>query len=362
MNEIELIEKIRDSAVQILQETDIVKVVDYATNKAWSQLDLLRSYGSPDIVMPARARTGETILLVFEVKMYGQPRYALQVADRFNALKDSTNNAWYGVFGAPYLSKKTMGICRDNEIGCIDLAGNCFLKFDGVYINVQGRRNPYPDKRPLKSVFYPKSTRVIRALLSNPGREWLVKDLKDEAGVSIGQASNVKSRLLDYEFIEEVDRQGRTGFLLKDPIGLLNEWAKNYSYRKNLRTNYYSFEDTKTIEETFAKYCRENGIRYAFTLTSGANLIAPFLRYKRVFTYVDGPTEPIAQSLDWNEVSSGSNISLIRPYDESVLKDLQEINGKKVVSDIQLYLDLQGYEQRGTEAAEQILKRVEEKW
>src|SRR5665647_642291 len=166
--------------------------------------------------MTARVRTGENILLVFEVKAYGQPRFALQVANRFSALKEPKNNVWYGVFAAPYLSQKTMEICRENGIGCFDLAGNCFLKFDGVYINVQGRRNPYPDKRPLKSIFYTKATRVIRALLADPRREWFVKDLKDEAGVSIGQASNVKSRLLDYELIEEVDRQGRAAFQLKD--------------------------------------------------------------------------------------------------------------------------------------------------
>jgi hypothetical protein len=190
----------------------------------------------------------------------------------------------------------------------------------------------------------------------------LVKDLSDEAGVSIGQASNVKNRLEDYGFIEVGTRARRTAIRLKKPDILLKEWAANYSYKKNASTKYYSFGETAALEQSLSEYCTSRAIRYGFTLTSGANLIAPFLRYKRLFAYIDAPTAPLAEDLGWKEVSSGANIALMRPYDESVFWGLQSVDEKAVVSDIQLYLDLSGYEQRGAEAAEQILMRLEKKW
>jgi len=358
MREIEVIQGIQERAEQVLQESGLLNVVAYPNEPR----DLLKNFGIPDMVITVRTMSDEEILLVVEVKSYGQPRYATEVVNRFKAVRESSNLEWYGIFGAPYLSPKSIDICRENNVGAVDLAGNCLLKFDGVYIDIQGRRNPNPDRRPIKSIFYTKSTRVIRVLLLNPGREWYVKDLKDEAVVSIGQASNVKTRLQDYELIEEVDLKGRPAFRLKDPKALLKEWSENYSYRKNPRTSYYSFEDVAGIEQQIARYCDKENIRYAFTLTSGANMISPFLRYNRVFAYIDAPTEPIAQALGWSEGGTGWNVRLLRPYDEGILKDLQEVEGKKIVSDLQLYLDLQGYEQRGEEAAEQILKRLEEKW
>jgi len=47
---------------------------------------------------------------------------------------------------------------------------------------------------------------------------------------------------------------------------------------------------------------------------------------------------------------------LIQPYDEGVLYGIQTIEGLKVVSDIQLYIDLYKYPARGREQAEFLKK------
>ncbi len=49
----------------------------------------------------------------------------------------------YGVFMAPYVSPKTAEICTKEGVGYIDLAGNCRLSFDGVFIERQGIPNPF---------------------------------------------------------------------------------------------------------------------------------------------------------------------------------------------------------------------------
>lgn len=362
MDGIALVEEIRNRARNLLQQTGVIDVTSIDGSSLIENQSKQRERYTPDFILNCRKDSGEELFLAFEVKPYGQPRFAIQAAALLKTIPEFQGKAVYGVFAGPYINSKTMEICRSYGIGSMDLAGNCFMQFDGIYIEIQGKNNPYPDKRKLKSVFGAKSTRVIRVLLENPGKEWYVKNLVEITGLSSGQVSNVKRRLLDYDLAEEVAGKTRAAFKLKDPAALLAEWTKVYSYKKNQRADYYSFDETETIEELLAEYCRSRDIKYAFTITSGANLVAPFLRYKRVFAYIDGSFDTVTNDLGWSKVGSGANISLIEPYDEGVMSNLQDINDKKVVSNIQLYLDLQSYEQRGAEAADVIKKQLEEKW
>jgi len=186
---------------------------------------------------------------------------------------------------------------------------------------------------------------------------------KSEANISLGQASNLKRWLLDYELISEYAKQNRTRFRLSSPEKLLSKWVNYYSYRKNTIRNYYSLENVRTVEKTLADYFNKNKVQYAFTLASGAAKVAPFLRYSRVFCYVKGDLLSISKELGLKEVNSGPNITFLEPYDEGIFYNLQNVNDVNVVSDIQLYLDLKSYKERGEEAAELILeKRLKEKW
>jgi len=356
----ECIKKLQSKARKLLEDTGIVEIIGIESESR-GEFPLGQKV-LPDFVIKVRTKDKKQYSLFFEAKSTGQPRYVRMAVNQLQTLISQRSNV-YGVFGAPYLSEESIKICRENDIGFIDIAGNCLLKFNNIYISIQGKPNPYPATRPLKSIFAPKTTRALRVLLCNPKKEWGVKELAKEANISLGQASNLKRKLLDYEFIEEVKTQKGLKFRVLNPETLLKKWAENYSYRKNKIKNYYSFDDVKDIEKKLINYCETNKIRYAFTLTSGASLVAPSLRYKRVFAYINDSLESVAQALDWKEVSSGQNISLLEPYDEGVFYELQDINGAKVVSDIQLYLDLKSYRERGEEAARFLLeRRLRPKW
>jgi hypothetical protein len=116
------------------------------------------------------------------------------------------------------------------------LAGNCLLSFDQVFISKEGKRNPFARKRDLRSLYSPKAERVLRVLLSAPGRWWKVQPLAKEAGVSLGQGFNVKKLLVDREWVEI----GDNGFRLTDPAKLLSEWEENYDYRHNAVRGFYT--------------------------------------------------------------------------------------------------------------------------
>ena len=122
-------------------------------------------------------------------------------------------------------------------------------------------------------------------------------------------------------------------------------------------------DDVKLIEKKLVEYCKSNNVLYALSLTSGASFVAPFLRYNRTFAYISRIPEKMVSELGWKEVSTGPNISILEPYDDGVFYGLQDVNGTKVVSDIQLYLDLLGYKGRGEEAAQFLLEnRIRKQW
>ena len=353
MKEIECVTELQNTVRQIFEDTKIIKIIDMETYPGDDSSPQQKIQA--DFTVSVRAKGKKEYTLLFEVKSIGQPRYVRMAANQLQTLVSGGRNT-YGVFGAPYLSEESIKICRQAGIGCIDVAGNCLLEFDNVYISIQGRPNPYPAKRALKSLFAPKSTRALRVFLCNSRREWTLKELAKEANISLGLASNIKKKLLDYEFIEEVTTKRGLRFRTLNPETLLQKWAENYAYRKNKLKSYYSFDQPKEIEQNLADYCKANRIRYAFTLTSGAALVAPSLRYARVFAYIQDSLESIVQALNWKEVSSGQNVSILEPYDEGIFYGVQDINGIKVVSDIQLYLDLQSYRGRGEEAAQFLLE------
>jgi len=168
----------------------------------------------------------------------------------------------------------------------------------------------------------------------------------------------VKKLLLDREWITKQD-----GFSLTAPWMLLEEWANVYTYRKNEVLNYYSLKSIPEIESDLARVCRDKGIEYALTGFSGAARFAPAVRYSRAMAYVYNTREDVAALLTLKEVESGANVMLLGPYDEGIFYGTQVVENTRVVSPLQIYLDLKGYKGRGEEAAEAILRDViKPKW
>jgi hypothetical protein len=291
--------------------------------------------------------------LALEVKNNGQPRVARTAAYQLARVLECEPDV-YGVFTAPYISPRTAEICVKEKIGYLDLAGNCRLTFGQVYIEQEGKPNPFAEKRDLRSLYSPKAARVLRVLLTAPKKPWRVQALAEEAEVSLGQVSNVKRLLEDREWLKSSD----AGLLLKDPESLLSEWSENFNSRKNAPKNYYTLKSIAEMEADLAKTCEGEGTAYALTGFSGAARYAPSVRYQRVMAYVSRDVESIAKILSLKEVASGANVALFTPYDEGVLYGTRQIDGICIASPVQVYLDLLGVKGRGEEAAKAILGEV----
>ena len=358
LKESELIDEIKHRVEEILLSSSILMVTGIAEGYSTLKSSANRAR-TIDLKFNVKTRARKEFSILIEVKSPGHPRFIRMAVSQLKDFIANQKNV-YGVIGAPFLSEESKKICRDAGFGFIDVAGNCFFEFDTIHIQIEGKPNPYPSTRPLKTLFATKSTRAIRVLLCQPKTNWYVKDLATEAKLSLGQVSNLKKRLLAYEWIEETD-DGK--FHLVNPEGLLHNWAENYNYHKNEINSFYAMQNPGDIEYVLANYLDQNNIRYAFTLTSGANRVAPFLRYQKVFCYIEKNIDQIVDDLALKEVSSGANVVLMKPYDEGIFYGSQKIDGATIVSDVQLYLDLKSSKERTEEAAEFILKeRIRKKW
>jgi len=306
----------------------------------------------PDVLARVKLPDREQIL-VAEVKNSGQPRLAREAVNQLLRYRESLPEA-YGVFIAPYISPQAAAICTQEGVGYVDLAGNCHLSFGQVYIENEGKPNPFAQKRDLRSLYSPKAARVLRVLLTDPRRPWKVQALAAAAQVSLGQVANVKKLLTDREWL----RTEQDGFRLSEPGALLTEWSDNYTYRRNQVHDYYSLRSIEEIEAELADVCRRERIPYALTGFSGAVRFAPAVRYQRVMAYVQNDQETVISRLQLKSVSSGANVSLLTSYDEGVFYAARDCEGSRVVSPIQLYLDLRGFRGRGEEAANVLLEEV----
>lgn len=307
---------------------------------------------SPDIALKLKTPDGEQMVLV-EVKSSGQPRVVREAVNQLLQYQSKASQA-YGVLVAPYISPQSAQICTENGVGYVDLAGNCRLSFRQVYVEREGRPNPTPQRRDLRSLYSPRTTRVLRVLLLDPKKTWKLQPLAQEAGVSLGQVYNVKKLLADREWI----RTDEGGLRLVEPGPLLREWSQNYTYRRNAARDFYSLDAPPEIESKLAAACRDRSLQYALTGFSAAARLAPMVRYQRVTAYASGDLDDLIKNLGLKEVPSGANVTLLSPYDDGVFYGATDVNGIQIVSRVQAYLDLIGFRGRGEEAATFLLEQV----
>ena len=308
-----------------------------------------------DLSFHVRLPRGRKMQILVEAKSSGEPRVVREAINQVLRYRERRPNA-YAVIAAPYISPRSAELCTSEGLGYIDLAGNCRLSFGEVFIEVGGRANPFAERRGPGTLYSPRASRVLRILMLDPKRSWKLQELAKTAEVSIGLASRVKARLADREWL----RVDENGIGLAEPRQLLDEWVGSYTFRKNTVTDYFSLLSVPEIEARLAEVCEERRWTYALTGFSGAMRLVSAVRYNRVQAYVDAGLEALPSLLDLKPVTSGANVSLLAPFDEGVFAGARTIDGMRVVSPVQLYLDLKSFRGRGDEAAQALLEQVME--
>jgi len=293
--------------------------------------------------------------LLVEVRSSGLPRSLREVIARFRET-GITDHSAYLVIAAPYISPRGMELCRLHQVGCVDTVGNYHLAFDGVYIERTVANVPQHAKRRLRNLFAPVSSRVIRAMLEEPGRIWRLAALSETTAASLGQVYNVSEKLVAEGFARKSAQEGLT---LTDPASLLDLWRDEYEFTTvNEVLSFHSSErDPALLMAEVGRVAETVPGTYAFTLHAGASLVAPYVRFNDIHLYFGSQVQAWVDALGLHAVEFGGNVHLLRPYDEGVFYRARSLRGISVVGDIQLYLDLYKYPARGREQAEFLRER-----
>ena len=214
-----------------------------------------------------------------------------------------------------------------------------------------------------RNIFADKATVILRKMLADPDKKWVTRDFTGENGVSLGMAQGVLETMAKRGYIERVKRGPASYALLTNKRDLVNTWVRAYRFELNEVETYYSPD--KNILAKFKDYLKSK--QYALTLHSGANLTTSFVITDHVYLYFKSQSWKkdildLRQQLDLKELVRGGNIHIILPhYKKSIFYNAQDIKGYRVVSNLQLYLDLYSFKPRGREHAEYLKKTLEEK-
>src|SRR5262249_31391746 len=177
---------------------------------------------------------GQEHTLVVEVTPLGQPRQIRAAVTRLNEIRRELPGA-YPVAGATYIGPQSARILKNNNLGFVDLSGNCYLALENALIEKEGKRNVRPSTRPLRSLYAPGAPRVCGVLPAGPGRAGRLEEPARAAEGSLGPSHNVVKRLEQFAWVERDDNQR---FRLSKPADLLEGWCESYTYRTNERTSY----------------------------------------------------------------------------------------------------------------------------
>jgi hypothetical protein len=298
-------------------------------------------------------------LLVCEVKSNGQPRHvraALLQLRKYAAHfgKDATP-----IFIAPYLSPEAQAVCRENDVGFLDLEGNARINFSNVFIERLVSSKPTATRRELKSIFKPKSAQVLRLMLRDPGHVWRVVELAESAGVSLGHASNVRTGLLDREW----GQLSENGMFISEPDALLDAWRDAYDPPVGKRFSFYTTLHGSAFEDAARKVLSVQSEKAVFASFSAAHWLAPYGRTGTQYFYADNiGLEQLKERLKLSPSSIGENVVVTVPKDDGLFRDTVEpALGAVCTSAVQTYLDLWTAGERGKEAA-QHLRQVRMSW
>jgi hypothetical protein len=293
---------------------------------------------------------GQPYALFCELKTNGHPRATRQAVEQLSRRRNGRPGE-AALFVAPYISESARDICVDADVNYFDLHGNYRIFLGSLFIEGSTGDKPAVEKRDLKSLFKPKSARILRWLLRDPDTPMRLKDIAEGARVSLGQVHNVKEGLIVREWAETTP----DGVVLTDPDSLVDAWREDYEQQPGETHHYYTILHGAPLigklKGLMAEARREPLL--ALRSYSAADWLAPYGRSETILLYAWPTALPaLERELALQPMAKGANVQVHVLDEESVLLDAVEAaGGLLTTSPVQTYLDLYSGGDRGREAA-----------
>lgn len=278
---------------------------------------------------------------------------------------------------------------RGAGLNYFDLYGGVYLRWPGLHLE----RLPQPDPvvpgaralleaeekgRPIEAtgVFGTRPVlrhRVLRVLLSYPGRKWHQSEIAQEAEVDASSQVHDTVRLLQREGLADSEGAGpKKVVFLTRPGDLLEQWSRYWedSWKQATRQAGLFFAlspDPAEVMNDLLEAASSIGAEIGFTLAAGANRFRPLLRDDTVHAWVVGDIARLARVADLEIVRRDPNVILLPARDRGLLYlpqnvreslHLPEQDGPRPVSPVQLYLDMRAAGGRYAEQAATLREEV----
>jgi hypothetical protein len=260
------------------------------------------------------------------------------------------------IVAVPFMGEVGQKLCEQKGVSWFDLSGNARIVAPGLRIHVEGKPNKY--KRPGRpsTVFAPRSSRIVRHLLIEPGRSFHQRELSRVAGLDEGFTSRVVRKL---EADALIVRDDKGAVRAKDPDLLLDAWREAYDFEKHYIIRGHI--TTRSAEEGQARLIAalKKKLRCGATGLGAAWLLTKFAGFRLVTVFVDDvPEEPFLKSIGFRSEERGANAWLVVPNDAGVFEGMADQDGIPCVHPVQAYVDLKAQPERAAEAAAELRKQL----
>lgn len=328
--------------------------------RVWNVIKLPES-SSADANLDIQLPNGKKKRLIVEIKANARraPIEGALAALR-NHVADADSGAQPLLF-CSYLGRPMREWLRSQGVWFADLAGNRYFSAPGLLVDREVADRPESAKQPAPSVFADRNSRLLRYLMPRPPIRIGVRELARKIGLSPAAVSQSLKRLREMGHLAPDPLE----ISLQDRESLLEEWVAFYRPRfrrqKQERFHVHARNAEAAIEMIRASpLAGSEG--YGLSLHAGASLVSPYVQFREVHLHVAPEARAFRsrflKAMGAKMASREANLVLLAPfYKFSFLFEARMIRGVRVVSDLQLYLDLACFPQRGLEQAQMILER-----
>ena len=259
------------------------------------------------------------------------------------------------ILAVPFMGEKGRELCAEENISWLDLSGNANISAPGLRILIDGKRNAFKATGRPKNLFAPKSSRLAREFLIDPGLSLTQRELTRKTGLNETLVGRI---VREMERDQMLLRNKETGAVsLQDPELMLEEWREAYDFDKHLIIPGFIAQRTgEAAMQAAAEGMEKLQISYAATGLAGAWLLTQFANFRLTTIYLSEiPSDNLLKELKISKQSkTGANIWLVVPNDAGVFAAAQKYHGVNCVHPVQVYLDLSAHPERATDAAKEV--------
>jgi len=252
-------------------------------------------------------------------------------------------------------------ILEQHGIGFVDGLGNAHIELPGLLIHLEGRKQARGPGKAAPARLRGKAGVTAQALLVHGDREWQVRDLAEEAGISAGLAHRVLARLENEGIVMSEGAGPRRVRRVANPAALLDLWVEEQDERPIRTPGYLLARAPRELIRRLGENLGHAEIDYAFTGAAGASLVAPFVTaipVVELWVMSTAAPEELHTGAGTQPVGDGQNVVFVQARNDDPLAYRERADDGWVANRFRLYADLRRDPRRGQEQAEHLRAEV----